>query len=113
MATDRSPLMDYQPEEIGNNRWKTLVTFLIILVLFEACIAWYLIEQFRENYLSGEDAFDIALNDAGYSRDDVRRDKIKLKTKQGTAWYVIEFETDAGTSTYRVDAETGAILNES
>ena len=34
MATDRSPLRDYQPEEIGNNRWKTLVTFLIILIIF-------------------------------------------------------------------------------
>ena len=90
--------------------YKTVVGTLIILILIEAVIAWYLIDRFRENYLSGEEALAIALTDAGTASDEVRGTDVRLKTEQGRAWYEIAIETAGATYQYRVDAETGAIL---
>ena len=93
---------------------KTVIGILIILILTEAVLAWYLIGQFRENYLSGDEALAIALEDAGYARDDVRKIDIDLETEKGTAWYEVEFELSEPPGTefeYRIDAETGAILS--
>ena len=93
---------------------KTVIGILIILILTEAVLAWYLIGQFRENYLSGDEALTIALEDAGYARNDVRKIYIDLETEKGTAWYEIEFEPadlPGAEIEYRIDAETGAILS--
>ena len=93
---------------------KTVVGVLVILILIEAVLAWYLIEQFRENYLSGDEALQIALTDACVQRDDVRGVDIDLETERGTAWYEIEFalkNAPGATYAYHVDAETGAILS--
>ena len=90
--------------------YKTVVGALIILILTEAVLAWYLIGQFRENYLSGEEALAIALEDAGLCRDDARDTDIDLETEDGRAWYEIEIETSDAVHEYRVDAETGEIL---
>lgn len=91
---------------------KTVIGALVILILVESVLAWYLIQQFRDNYLRGDDALQIALEDAGISRDAARNVDIDLKTKRGTAWYEITFEGSSG-STYRcsVDAETGAVIS--
>ena len=91
---------------------KTVIGALVILILVESVLAWYLIQQFRDNYLRGDDALQIALEDANVPRDAAQHVDIDLKTKSGTAWYEITFEGDSGT-TYRcsVDAETGAVLS--
>ena len=91
---------------------KTVIGALVILILVESVLAWYLIQQFRDNYLRGDDALQIALEDAGVSRDAAQHVDIDLKTKSGTAWYEITFEGSSG-ATYRcsVDAETGAVLS--
>lgn len=91
--------------------YKTVVGALIILILIEAVITWYLIQQFRENYLSGEEALAIALEDAGLSRNDARDTDVDLETRQGKAWYEIEIETSDAVHEYRIDAETGEILS--
>ena len=91
--------------------YKTVVGALIILILIEAVIAWYLIEQFRENYLSGEAALTIALEDAGLSRKDAWDTDVDLETERGRAWYEIEIETSDAVHEYRIDAETGEILS--
>lgn len=90
--------------------YKTVTGTLIILILIEVVVAWYLIEQFRQNYLSGEEALTIALEDAGLSREDAGKTDIDLETRAGSAWYEIEIDADGGTLRYRIDAETGAIL---
>ena len=90
--------------------YKTVTGTLIILILIEVVIAWYLIEQFRQNYLSGEEALTIALTDAGIARADAKKTNIDLETKAGSAWYEIEIETGGGTLRYRIDAESGAVL---
>ena len=93
--------------------YKTVTGALVILILIEAVIAWYLIEQFRANYLSGDEALTIALEDAGVPREDARRTDIDLETEQGRAWYEIEIETSDAVHEYRVDAESGEILSAS
>lgn len=90
--------------------YKTVTGTLIILILIEVVVAWYLIEQFRQNYLSGEEALTVALTDAGLSREDAGKTDIDLKTRAGSAWYEIEIDAEGGTLRYRIDAETGAIL---
>ncbi|MBO7667831.1 MAG: PepSY domain-containing protein [Firmicutes bacterium] len=93
---------------------KAVIGSLIILILIEAVVSWYLIDQFRENYLSADEAINIALADAGRSEEDVEKLDVALKTKKGQAWYVVEF-TEASppgrTLEYRVDAATGEILD--
>ena len=91
---------------------KTVIGALVILILVESVLAWYLIQQFRDNYLRGDDALQIALEDAGVSRNAAKDVDIDLKTKRGTAWYEIAFEGSSGTTyRYSVDAETGAVLS--
>ena len=96
--------------EFVKNNYKTLVSFLIILILFEIVIVWYMLQQFRENYLSGPEALTYALADAGRGEADVRDADIDLKHKDGRAWYAVEFEADGVEYSYEVDAETGEIL---
>lgn len=94
--------------------YKTVTGALIVLILIEAVIAWYLIEQFRENYLSGEEAFSFALADAGLPRDAVSDPDVRLRTKDGRAWYEITFAAVDGAGAafrYGIDAETGAVLS--
>lgn len=91
--------------------YKTVTGALLILILIEGVVAWYLVEQFRQNYLSGEEALAIALEDAGLKREEVRKPDIDLETDHGRAWYEIELETGGVVHEYRVDAETGEILS--
>ena len=74
-----------QPEEAKKRSLKNLVTFLIILVLFEIVIVWYMIQQFHENYLSGAEALAVTLDDLGLSEDAVRNTDIALRHKDGRA----------------------------
>ena len=94
--------------------FETVAGALIILILIEAVVSWYLIGQFREHYLSGDEALTAALSDAGISRSAVLNTDIDLETERGQAWYVVTFSLSDAPGTvyrYRVDAETGAILS--
>ena len=91
--------------------YKTVISALIILILLEAVVAWYLIDQFRENSLSGEEALAIAFEDIGIDPNDARNTGIRLKTEEGKAWYEIEIDTSDAVHKYRIDAETGEILS--
>lgn len=90
---------------------KVVIGALVILILMEAVVAWYLIGQFRENYLSGEEALAVALADAGLAREDVDAPDIALKTSRGEAWYEIAFGADGARALYLVNAETGEIVS--
>lgn len=97
--------------EYVRKNYKTLVTFLILLILLELVAVWYMIRQFRENYLSGPEALAVALTDAGFGEAEVRDADVDLKHKSGSAWYKIEFERGDTEYVYEIDAETGAILS--
>ena len=90
---------------------KTVTGALVILILTECAVTYYLIQQFHENYLSGDEAAAIALADARYARDDVDKLKIKLGHKSGEAWYDGSFTADGTPLIYRIDAESGEILS--
>ncbi len=97
--------------EFVKKNFKPLVTFLIILILLELALVWYMIAQFRENYLSGPEAFAAALADAGLAEAEVGDADIDLRHKSGRAWYAVKFEHGGTDYTYEIDAETGAVLS--
>lgn len=93
--------------------YKLIITFLIVLILTELAVSYYLIEKFRENYLSKTEVLTVALDRAGLRKSDVRDTEIEFKHRDGRAWYEVEFEQTAPPCleyTYSIDAETGEIL---
>lgn len=89
---------------------KTIIGTLIILILIECALAYYLAQQFRENYLSSSEAVAIALADAGLEQEETTDLTVKLAHKGGQAWYEVVFVFDGVESAYRIDAESGEIL---
>lgn len=89
---------------------KTVVGALIILILIECAIAYYLVQQFHENYLSGGEAAAIALADACLERKEAEGLSVKLAHKGGRAWYEVAFMAGGAEFAYRIDAESGEIL---
>ena len=93
--------------------YKIIITFLIVLILSELAVSYYLIEKFHEAYLDKTKALTVALNDAGLGETDVRDTEIEFRHKDGQAWYEVTFEQTAPPCldyTYSIDAETGEIL---
>ena len=93
--------------------YKIIITFLIVLILSELAVSYYLIEKFHEAYLSKTEALTVALDCAGLRETDVRDTEVKLRHRDGQAWYEVEFEQTAPPCleyTYSIDAETGEIL---
>ena len=93
--------------------YKIIITFLIVLILTELAVSYYLIEKFRETYLSKTEALTVALDRAGLRETDVRDTEVEFKHKGAQAWYEVEFEQAAPPCleyTYSIDAETGEIL---
>ena len=70
-----------------------------------------LIDRFRENYLSGSEALAIAMEHAGEAPDSAPEASIRLRTRHGSAWYDISWESVDAVHQYMVDAETGEILS--
>ena len=93
--------------------YKLIITFLIVLILSELAVSYYLIQKFHETYLSKDEALTVALSKAGLQETDVRDTEIEFRHKDGRAWYEVEFEQTAPPCleyTYSIDAETGEIL---
>ena len=93
--------------------YKLIITFLIVLILTELAVSYYLIRKFHETYLSKDEALTVALSDAGLQETDVRDTEIEFKHRDGQAWYEVEFEQTTPPCleyTYTIDAETGKIL---
>lgn len=90
---------------------KTVVGVLIILILIECALAYYLVQQFHESYLSGSEAAAIALTDACLEREEAEDLSVKLAHKGGQAWYEVAFMAGGVEFAYRIDAENGTILS--
>ena len=61
--------------------------------------------------ITAAEAEDIALNNAGLSRDAVRFDRTELDKDDGRWEYEIEFYADGWEYSYDIHAETGKILS--
>lgn len=59
--------------------------------------------------LTSDEALDIALKQAGVTRDDIRHLENNLDTENGVSVYEIEFKSENTEYSYDVNAETGEI----
>lgn len=64
----------------------------------------------KSNYLSLEQAKEIALNHAKVSKANARFDSVELETDDGVTYYEIEFEVGENEYDYEIDATSGKIL---
>ncbi len=95
--------------------YKTVIGTLVILILLEATVSWYLLRRFREDYLSADEAVAVALADAGLDAGAVGAPSVALKTEDGRAWYEVDFaplDAPEAARHYQIDAETGGILTD-
>lgn len=90
---------------------KFIIRVLIILILIECALAWYVLQQFHERYLSRNEAAAIALADARLEREEAEDLAVKLDQKDGYAWYEVVFTAGGAGFAYRIDAENGEILS--
>lgn len=90
---------------------KFIIRVLIILILIECVLAWYVLRQFHERYLSRGEATAIALTDARLEREEIAGLAVKLDQKDGQAWYEVVFTAGGAQFAYRIDAESGEILS--
>lgn len=90
---------------------KFVIRVLIILILIECALAWYILQQFHERYLSRSEAAAVALADARLEREEAADLAVKLDQKDGQAWYEVAFTAGGMEFAYRIDAESGEILS--
>ena len=57
------------------------------------------------------EALEIALTDAGLTKDQVVDIDIELERSAGSAWYEIDFESGRTEYEYKIDARSGEILS--
>ena len=67
-------------------------------------------EPVPETKLTREEALEIALKDAGLTKDQIRDLDIELDRDGGALHYDVDFEKDDKDYDYEIDAETGKIL---
>ena len=60
--------------------------------------------------LSADEALDIALNQAGVTRENIRNLENRLEWDDGIRIYEIDFDSGASEYSFDVNAETGAIV---
>ena len=97
--------------EFIRKNFKVVAGSLIILILMELAVAYYLVTQFHETYMRGPEALQIAIEDAGVEEAAAEGASVKLGHKSGAAWYNIRFEEGSTVFTYQIDAENGEILS--
>lgn len=61
--------------------------------------------------LTKEEALEIALKDAGLTKDEIRNPKIELDREINRTHYDVDFEKDNRDYDYEIDAQTGNILH--
>jgi uncharacterized membrane protein YkoI len=90
---------------------RKLAVFSIVLVLalaLSAC-AYYENGKFYNPDINRRKAIEIAVNEAGVARNDVRDLDVEFDVKRGVAVWEVDFEYSGLEYSYDVDAETGAI----
>ncbi len=87
--------------------YKHVIGSLIILILIELAVVYYITTQFHEKYIRKDEAVGLVLEKEGVEEEDISNLKVKLKTKSGDAWYEISFEKEGTDCSYKIDAENG------
>ena len=89
--------------------YKTVIGSLIILILLEIVIVYYITTQFHEQYIGKDEAVERLLEEEGFDEKDISGLKVKLKTRKGDAWYEISFDREGANCSYKIDAENGEV----
>lgn len=91
--------------EIIRKNYKLIIGTLIILILTEMAVVYYLITQFHERYIGRDEAVSRFLAEESLAEEDVTDIKVKLRHKKGDAWYEIEYNKDDIVYKTTVEAE--------
>ena len=84
----------------------------VLIVVVLALVAAACVYAFGDSKRIGKDAaLQIALEDAGLTRDEVTDVDIEFEKTPSSAWYEIEFELGRTDCEYRIDAYTEEILS--
>lgn len=83
---------------------KILVLILSVVLLLGLCACA------NRPALSADEALDIALNQAGVTRDSIRDLENRLEWDDGIQVYEIDFDSGSNEYSFDVNAETGAIV---
>ena len=89
--------------------YKHIIGTLIILILIELAVVYYLTTQFHERYIGKDEAVERILEEEGIDENDLSGLKVKLRTRRGDAWYEISFDKDGTDCSYKIDAENGEL----
>ena len=89
--------------------YKHVIGTLIILILIELAVVYYITTQVHERYIGRDEAVGQVLAAEGIEEKDISGLKVKLGTKNGDAWYEISFDKDGTSHIYKIDAESGEL----
>lgn len=91
-----------------------IYTKIIIAVLAVVLIAGGIVGGFmlgsRDQYISKQQALDIALKDANVELRDVLERDVELEREHGRAWYEVDFDVIGRDYSYVIDPVSGQIL---
>ena len=91
--------------EFLKKNYKHIIGVLIILILMELAVSYYLITQFHANYIGRDEAISRFLAEENLSQEDVSDIKVKLAHRDGDAWYEIEYSQNGTIHQTTVDAK--------
>ena len=84
----------------------------VLIVVVLALVAAACVYAFGDSKRIGKDAaLQIALEDAGLTRDEVTDVDIEFEKTPSSAWYEVDFESGRTDCEYRIDAYSGEILS--
>ncbi len=83
---------------------KICVLVLAVCLIISGC-AW------GEKRIGKDAALQIALDDAGLTRDQVTDVSVDLEREMGSSWYEVDFEKGLTEYEYTVNATTGEIIS--
>ena len=91
---------------------KRILTVLLAAAVLCGCSSVGAAQQIG-GLLTAEEAIDIALQDAGFARDQVEYLHAEYEVDRGVPQYEVEFHQGQWEYDYEINAENGAILSRS
>ena len=89
---------------------KKKIFALIVVLLAAALVALFFVWRGASSRIGQDRALEIALGDAGLTRQEVRDVDVDYEREHGAGVYEVSFEKGAAEYEYSIDAKTGEIL---
>lgn len=88
-----------------NKAKKSVLLILVLAVVLSGCVFG------GEKTIGKDAALQIAMTDAGVTRDQIVDVDVELERTVRSAWYEVDFECGRTDYEYRIDAYSGEILS--